>query len=189
MGRPKAGLEVGGQTLISRVLTPLADICREVIVVARHPVDFLEFKYRIVRDLVPGQGPLGGLATGLFYARFPMALTLACDLPLIHPEVLDYIARKALAAPQGARAVVPRTKLGWQPLVAAYSASCLSAARALLAEDRHKVEALVERGVYWQAIPEEEIRALDPDLDSFLNVNTPGDLAEARTRMATATPS
>ncbi len=183
MGRPKAGLEVGGQSLIGRVLNQLRPICGEVMLVTRHPVDFIDFKVKIVRDLVPGQGPLGGLATGLFYARHPWALTVACDLPFLHGPLLAHLAGKTANLPQGPRAIVPRTRDGWQPLVAVYSRDCLKPALRYLAQGRRKLDDLQIRGVHWEAVDEEELREIDGNLLSFTNINTPEDLDLARSSL------
>ncbi|MEW5721753.1 MAG: molybdenum cofactor guanylyltransferase [Thermodesulfobacteriota bacterium] len=183
MGRSKAGLLVGDQALVDRVLGPLGRLCREVIIITRDITEFLEYRQMVVQDLVPGQGPLGGLATGLFYARFPWSLTLACDLPFLKPEILDLIARKTLGTGGGPRAVVPRTTLGWEPLVAAYSRACLTPVLRLLDQGERALDKLSLSGVRWQSIPEHELRAVDPDLDSFTNLNTPEELERARIRL------
>jgi molybdopterin-guanine dinucleotide biosynthesis protein A len=181
MGRPKAMLDVGGVTLVGRVLAKVAPLCREVILVTRRPSDFLSLNVTTVRDLIPGQGPLGGLATGLFYAHYPWALVLACDLPFLQTRLLDYLIRRALNLPPGPRAVVPRNAEGWQPLVAMYSRSCLGPARTRLGEGRRKVGDLREKLVNWLAVDEEEFQGVGLDFSSFDNVNTPEDLASART--------
>ncbi len=179
MGRPKPGLELGGETLLGRVLSQVRPLCREIILVTRRPSDFLEFGERTVRDLLPGQGPLGGLATGLFYARHRLCLTLACDLPFLNPAILRLVIETAQAGPRGARVTAPRTSDGWQPLVAVYSRECLKPAMELLAEGGHKVGELMHKGVHWHAVPENILRTAEEDLRSFVNVNTPEDLARA----------
>ena len=181
MGRSKAGLELGGESLINRVLKILTPICQEVIVVTRRPSDFLDLDVMVVRDLVPGQGPLGGLATGLFYARQAWALALACDLPFLRPSLLGHLARKALAAPRGPRSVVPRTEGGWEPLLAVYSRDCLPKIREVLDKGGRKLYELRTQGVTWQEVGLDELRAVDQDLVSFFNINTPDDLEQAKT--------
>jgi len=180
MGRPKAGLELGGKPLVHHVLETASSICREIILVTGRITELLDFRHKIVRDLVPGQGPLGGLASGLFYARYPLALTLACDLPFLQASLLALLAREASNAPSGPLAVVPRTSSGWEPLVAVYSKDCLPIIQKLLADGRRKVEDLRIPAVRWREIPENDLRAVDPDLSSFINVNTPGDLERVR---------
>ena len=180
MGRDKTELTLGGRTLTEITIEHLKPFCRELIVVTRRPTDFLDHDCKIVRDLDPGQGPLGGLITGLFYAHYKWCLTLGCDLPFLKPAVLELIADKTLTAKAGARALVPRTSDGWQPLVAAYARECLKPARRFLEGGERKLDRLAQGGVVWEAIAEEEIRALDPDLSSFINLNTPEELAKAR---------
>ena len=180
MGCPKAMLDLGGETLMGRVLAQARPLCREIILVTRRPSEFLNLNVKTVRDLVPGQGPLGGVATGLFYAHYPWALVLACDLPFLHEKLLDYIIRRALPLPLGPRAVVPRNSAGWQPLAAMYSRSCLGPARTLLREGGRKLGDLRGKRVNWLAVDEEEFQSVGLDFSSFDNVNTPDDLACAR---------
>lgn len=185
MGRPKFLMELGGMPLLSRVISQAAPFCREIILVTQKPTDFLDYNLKIVRDLEPGLGPLGGLATGLFYMQSPWALTLACDLPFLHAPLIDLLIRQVGAGKaSGPRAFVPRTADGWQPLVAMYSKECLTVARRLLGNRRRKIEDLREHGVHWQAIGEADLRAVDPELTSFINLNTPDDIERARARLA-----
>ena len=181
MGRPKACLELDGQTMIGRVLNQLEPICREIFIVTRHPEQFTRFRVKIVRDLVCGQGPLGGLATGLFYAHNHWSLAVACDLPFLNPALLTGLAQKALTLPDGPRALVPKTDKGWEPLIAVYSRQCIKPVSRLLARGWLKLEGLQHNGVLWHAFSEEEIRTYDPGMTSLTNINTPQDLDRART--------
>lgn len=183
MGRPKAGLDVGGESLVGRVVRILQTLCAEVLIVTKSPLDFLEFNTKIVRDLIPGQGPLGGLATGLFYSRRPWVLTLACDLPCLKSDLLVLLLETARAAPAGPRVIVPRTKDGWQPLVAVYSPLCLKPIRRYLQSGGRKVDEIRRHGVIWHEVGEDQLRAVDPDLESFTNINTPEELELVRSHL------
>ncbi|MEW6265485.1 MAG: molybdenum cofactor guanylyltransferase [Thermodesulfobacteriota bacterium] len=183
MGRPKSALDLGGRTLVNRVVERLAPLCLEVLLVAKRPLDFLDSDLRIVRDLEVGQGPLGGLSTGLFYARTAWTLVAACDLPFLQPRLLNLLAEKALGAPPGPRAFVPRTTGGWHPLLAVYSKACLAPIQACLTRGIRKVDDLRFHGLKWIALEEAELKASDPELVSFVNVNTPEELAAARFRL------
>ena len=182
MGRPKAHLELDGRTILERVRAVLAPKVSRLLVVTNQPTDYLDVDLEIARDLVPGQGPLGGLATGLFYTRTDWALLLACDLPFVRPEVVDYLARTALEKTAGARALIPYHAKGWEPLLAAYGRGCYPAARRLLRSGGSLLD-LRDAGVRVQAVDEETLRGLDPDLESFINLNTPEDLARAQERL------
>jgi molybdopterin-guanine dinucleotide biosynthesis protein A len=184
MGRPKTELRIGGRPLVDRVIAPVAELCRDVMLAARSTVDFLQYEHRVVRDFLPGQGPLGGLAAGLFFSRHPWMLVVACDLPFLQPRLLSHLIERALALPPGPRVAAPQTAEGRQPLVGLYHQSCLPHMRKFLDQGRRKVDELIELGVIWEGVPEAELRAIDPELDSFFNVNTPEDLAEAESRLA-----
>ncbi len=67
MGRPKAWLRLGSETLLQRVVRRLEPVASPLVVVAAEGQDLpdLAGKARVVRDRVPGQGPLEALRTGL----------------------------------------------------------------------------------------------------------------------------
>ena len=183
MGMPKADLDLGGRTLITRVLDQLEPLCAEVMIVGRSMTDMIESDHKLVRDLVPGLGPLGGLVTGLFYARYAWTLVAACDLPFLDRGVLELIITEALRAPAGPRAVVPKTECGWQPLIAAYSKTCLGPARKALNAGLRKVDALKNHGIIWHSLTTDHPRDSDNALNPFINLNTPAELAQARRRI------
>lgn len=74
----------------------------------------------VVSDLRPGFGAWSGLHTALSYARADLVLILACDLPLITPELLKTLAAEA----EGFDTVVPQQPDGrLQPLCGVYRRS------------------------------------------------------------------
>ena len=185
MGKPKADLDIGGRPLIDRVIDRVRLVCEHVVIVTRRPLDFLDHDLTVVKDLVPGQGPLGGLATGLAFSRHHWSLVAACDLPFLKVGVLRYLIEQALEEPEGPRAVVPKTQGGWQPLVAVYSSPCIKPALRLLAAGGRKVDDLRFQGVGWHSVEAARFLPFDPGLESFINVNTPDQLVEARIRVDT----
>ena len=189
MGRSKAELNLGGRTMAERAVDVMSEVCREVVIVTAKPLEFIDFKGKIIRDVIPGQGPLGGLVTGLIFARTPWVLTAPCDVPFLKAGILRIIAEKALAARGGPRVVVPRTTGGWQPLIAAYSRECLGPARKLLEAGGRKMDDLRFNGAAWESIDAEVFKAVDPKLLSFFNINTPEDLATADALFKGADPN
>lgn len=183
MGRTKALLEIGGASLLQRVASHVEAVCREVIIVTRDPSALADMDYRIVKDLAPSQGPLVGVTTGLFYARYPWSLITACDLPFLKREFLDKLAGLTRDVARGPKAIVPQTPDGWQPLAAAYHKDCLKPAQRLLALGERKLDNLRDHGVKWISVPADSFRDVDPELESFINVNTPDEFEKARTRI------
>ncbi len=179
MGVDKTLLSVDGEALIARVVATVGEVCAHTIVVTNRPEALAEAglpaDVPIACDEVPYQGPLGGLVTALAGAPDEWVLAVAADMPHLSAEVV----RALWDARGGADAVVPMTDKGPEPLLALYSRACLPAARKVLASGRRRLVALF-REVKVVEIPIDSLRGVDPDLKSFVNVNTPEELAEAR---------
>jgi len=129
---------------------------------------------RVVSDLLPGAGPLGGLYTAIRAASPARALVVACDMPFLTAPFL----RRLVAAAAGVDAVVPRTADGYHPLCAVYAPSAAEPIRRRIESGRLKViDALADLRV--REIGPEEIAPYDPDGILFFNVNTPDDYQRA----------
>lgn len=181
MGRPKALIAIGGQTLIERtadVLHALQPTVSEVFVVGVLPA-YAALGLRCVPDGVPGQGPLGGIATALRHAAEDRTLIVACDMPNLSADLL----RAMLATTGDEDALVPELMSAdgsrAEPLHAIYRHSCLAAIDACLARGELKTTAFFD-AVNVRRLDEEWLRRYDPTLASFINVNTPAELRAAR---------
>ena len=119
MGRDKADLQVGGQSLLVRTACVLSEVVDEILVVGRDSFSSaLPHSVRAVPDEVPGIGPLGGLLSGLRRTTYPYAVVVACDLPFLDAGVLRHL----LTLAPGYDAVVPFVGGHNQPLHAVYRA-------------------------------------------------------------------
>lgn len=173
MGQDKAWIELDGEPLIKRVADVLAQVADEVIVVANEP-RYASLGLRVVKDRYPNGGALGGIATGVGAAAHDTVLVAACDMPFLSPAVW----RLLLARAGEADVVIPRIGGEYETLHALYTKACLPHMARALAEDRLRVIAFFDQ-VRVLAIDEPELRAVDPGLRSFTNVNTPEELASA----------
>jgi molybdopterin-guanine dinucleotide biosynthesis protein A len=91
-GADKPALEVGGTTLLERVLAAVADAGRIVVVGPARP---LSPPVIWCREDPPGGGPVAALAAGLAHVEADVVLTLAADLPWIAPAVPALLAALA----------------------------------------------------------------------------------------------
>ena len=174
MGKNKAFIEVNGQRIIDRTKNLLAELFDEVLLVTNSPLDYLDLNLRLVADHCPGKGALGGIYTGLFHASYSHAFVAACDMPFLNKALIARLATLSLSP--GYDIVIPKTEDGLQPLHAVYSQKCLPFVENLLRENNLKIIDFFPR-VKKREVSTEEIRPLDPQLVSFLNINTPEDLA------------
>jgi molybdenum cofactor guanylyltransferase len=172
MGKNKAFIEVGGVPIIERIHTLFKTLFYETVIVTNEVELFRNFEAKVHRDLIPGQGALGGLYTGLYYSSFPRAFCVACDMPFLKGSVIQYLIEKI----EDYDVVVPRTKDGLQPLHAIYSKNCLTPIRKIMEQKQFKIIDFYPM-VKVNIVEENEFRRLGLARESFLNVNTPEELS------------
>jgi molybdopterin-guanine dinucleotide biosynthesis protein A len=183
LGRPKALVRFGGVPLVLRAASAAFAVSEDVVVVSRGPLagqiqEILFAGPRVVRDQMRARSPLVGLLAGAEALRTETVAAIACDLPFIRPSLLSRLFREA----RGHDAAVPRWPDGRvEPLVAVYRrVALLRALRSSLAAGDRSNLAMLARLRDVRFVPVGSLRSLDPGLRSFVNVNTPRDLARAR---------
>jgi molybdopterin-guanine dinucleotide biosynthesis protein A len=191
MGTPKAALEWHGSTLLRRVVGIVARSVEGPVVVVRAPgqaLPALPSGVEVVDDAREGRGPLQGLAAGLAAvgATASAAYASSTDVPLLHPR---FIRRVLSALDDDVDVVLPHVGGFPHPLAAAYRTDLLPEIDRLISEDRMRPAFLFEacrvRRLDTAALLQDPaLAALDPDLDSVLNLNEPGDYDDARARPA-----
>jgi len=174
MGRDKALLEIHGRTLLGRTVEILSGITEDIQVVGRSSLPADCPPTRLTADIAASAGPLGGLHAGLRCAVHDLVICTACDYPFLSPAVLLLLAERAA----GHDAAVPRVAATAHVTQAVYSSRLLPAIEAQLAAGHYRVQdVLTGHRVGW--VDEAELRPLDPDLRSLMNVNTPEDWEQA----------
>jgi molybdenum cofactor guanylyltransferase len=189
MGMPKAALEWHGSTLLSRTVGILARATGgPVIVVRASGQDLPELPERtvVVDDPRDGKGPVQAIAAGLaaLDGRADAAFVSATDMPFLHPAFIRRVLR-ALQEREETDVALPVARGYPQPLAAAYRVRLAPRAERLVKEDRLRPaflfdECTVERLGDGALKADALLAALDPDLDSVLNVNTQADYQDAR---------
>lgn len=191
MGAPKAALEWHGSTLLRRTTGILARVADGPVLVVRAPgqeLPPLPPQVEVVEDPAEGLGPVQGLAAGLaaLCGRADIAFVSSTDMPFLHPA---FVRRVLRAAADGADVGLPLARGYPQPLAAAYRVALAPVAARLVEEQRLRPAFLFEQCQVTR-LDEAALRAdpvlaaLDPDLDSVINVNSPDDYAQARARQA-----
>ena len=104
-------------------------------------------------------------------------MIVACDLPYLSAEWLDWLLSRALRS-RGA-AIIPQTGRGIEPLAAVYRRECAAPIAAALARGVRKVSDVVAELRVDLVYPCEWGR-IDPSGLILRNMNEPGDYEEAR---------
>jgi len=175
MGTNKAFLEINGQRMIDQIVDIFKNTFEEVILVTNSPIEYLHLDLRIVTDLVPNKGALGGIFTGLFYASFHHIFVTACDMPFLNKGFIDYMVSKA----GNFDAVVPLSSDGLEPLHAIYSKRCIRHIETQLESDDLKITNFYPK-VRVKEISHHEILSFDPKSSLFFNINTTEDMEKVR---------
>ena len=193
MGSPKAALEWHGSTLLRRTVGILARATGGPVVVVRahgQELPGLPEGILVVDDPREGKGPVQGISAGLaaLRDRADAAFVSSTDLPFLHPAFVRRVL-SVLADGAGTDVALPIAHGFRQPLAAAYHVSVAEAAERLVAEDLLRPDFLFDQCTVETlddaALKQDPVlAALDPDLDSAVNVNTPADYQAARARPA-----
>lgn len=177
MGEDKRFLSVGESTLFERSLAALLSIFHNVCVVIAQDSPPLQADVPVFRDLVPNSGSLGGLYTGLREAHTDYVFVAACDMPFLNPEAVRHL----VSLKDQADIVMVRLESGLQPTHALYSRRCLPIIEEMVRIHQVKLQHLAAHpSLHVRLVAESELREIDPDGWSFLNINTPADLEAAR---------
>ena len=179
LGHDKVLETVGNVSLLKRVISCVSLIGNEIIIVAAEEqtasglVDYT--KLRIVTDIYPGKGPLGGVFTGLANSTSFHNLVVASDMPFLNHALLHYMMQ--LSA--NFDLVVPRVGNLVEPLHAVYTKSCLTHIERMIKQNKLSIYQLFHL-VRVKYVEAEEIERFDPEHLSFFNINTEADLERAR---------
>jgi len=176
-GADKARLAIGGARIIDRQLAALAAVADDIRIVANDRERYAGLGLRVIADVVPEAGPLGGLYSALLDATHDRMLILACDLPFVTPALLQRLVEES-GTGEEIDAVVPRSARGLEPLCALYFRRCAGRVLARIERGELAVGGLAADLRVHELGPE----ALAPydDGSLFENVNTPHDHARAR---------
>jgi molybdopterin-guanine dinucleotide biosynthesis protein A len=180
MGRDKASLPFGPEQMLERVVRLIGEVVdpANVVVVAapQQAAPALPRGVTVAHDSREYRGPLEGLSTGLasLTGRVDAAYATGCDVPLLAPGFVDYMF-DALGEYDIA---VPCDGEFHHPLAAVYRVGVLAKIQELLAADRLRPRFLFDE-VRTREIPVDELRAVDPELTTLRNLNSPEDYQAA----------
>lgn len=201
MGRDKAFLPFGGRPLIERTLETLDRHFDEVLLVANEAARYAHLGRRVVADLRPGAGALGGIYTAIALTTGEAAgsaspthvFLCACDMPFLDDALVDLLLAEAAREMDGhlPDVVVPEdpdapdSSAGLHPLCAVYGRGTLGPIERRLAEGRLKVIGFYDDVRVRRVGPDAFARAGVPR-HALMNANTPEDLALAEAILARA---
>jgi molybdopterin-guanine dinucleotide biosynthesis protein A len=174
MGREKASLRIGEKTIIEEQRDSLSKLFEEIIIVTNALDNFGNMKAKVVNDIVPDSGPLGGLYSGLAVSSNIQSFLIGCDMPFVNLNLIEYMIQQI----EENDIVIPASSKGVETLFAIYSINCLETIRRQIELKNLKLlEILNFHNVRY--ISQEEVGRFDPDEFAFFNVNSPKEYEKA----------
>jgi molybdopterin-guanine dinucleotide biosynthesis protein A len=180
-GEEKSLRAVEGKPMICRVMEALLPVVDELVVSVRDErqrdlvFPFLSegnhaFAYDQLRDI----GPLAGVLESLKAARGEYVFIVACDMPFVNSKAIDFLFGKA----RGHDAAVPMGSNDYlEPLHAVYRrVPMIRAVEESLCQGEHRISAPLRHLKDVVYVPFDEIRAVDPELKTFRNINRAEDM-------------
>jgi molybdopterin-guanine dinucleotide biosynthesis protein A len=174
MGQNKALMPLGGHRLIDRVVHVLEGIFAELLLVTNSPEIYAGLGVRMVSDVFPEKGSLGGIYSAIYHASAPYCFVVACDMPFLQAPVIRYLIEHITDHD----VVIPDVYGEMQPLHAIYHKTCLAPIRQCLAADRLKIIGFLP-DMRVRIVTTGEILPFDPALRTFQNLNTPEEFQAA----------
>jgi molybdopterin-guanine dinucleotide biosynthesis protein A len=171
MGQPKAWLPFGSESMLQRIVRLLREAAQPVVVVAAAGQDLpdLPEDVRLAVDALPARGPLQGMAAGMDAMSdvVDFAFATSTDAPFLKPawimRLTELIGEDDIAIPMVG---------GFQhPLAALYRVAAVRPKiERLLQRDQLRLSLLADCA-RTRIVPEDELRDIDPALETLRNLN------------------
>ncbi len=181
-GQDKARVRLGGEMMLTRTCRLVHEVSGSVSVVADRESRYADSDVRVVEDLWPGEGPLGGILTSLLATAETDGgrdwnFIVSCDMPFLTREWLTFLIGRALAS--SAQVVLAHSAVGPEPLCACWRTGAAETLREALERGVRKVTDAVAL-LRSEVLDERDWKRFDSAGRLFWNMNTAADYEEAR---------
>lgn len=178
LGRDKAFEKIDSSTSIERVIDSASSVSDTLFIVVNDTEKYRSFSsdsVTVIRDRIPGIGPIGGILTGLEASEDAFDLALSCDSPFLKPRLLRFMLEES----EGFDVTLADVEGRLHPMPGVYSKACIEPIADSIRHGQRKIISFFE-DVNVNIIDSETIKKYDRDLYSFFNINNEEDLEKAR---------
>ncbi len=92
MGFEKSEIVYRKQTFLAGAIALLENFTTDIIISSHHKIDV---NYPVIEDDIKNCGPIGGLWSCLQHIKHQKAIVIPIDMPLLNPEIIDYLLKNA----------------------------------------------------------------------------------------------
>jgi molybdenum cofactor guanylyltransferase len=174
MGFDKCEVRVNGKLLIEIIAKQLEQVFENVILISNDKYKFKDINYKVLEDIIPNSGPLGGIYTALTHANSKFTFVTACDMPVINLKYIKFMIE--IIKSQGFNGVASYNSGYIEPMYAFYSRSMLSTFKKELKENNFKLHNVINK-CNMHIVIEEKVREFSSNMNIFTNLNYKSDLS------------
>lgn len=175
-GFDKQTIRIGGKLIAEWIACELLCVLDDVTLVTNQPALYRNARIRVVEDIYPNMGPLGGIHAGLMRCEHDIAFVTACDMPNIDLDYLRFLKREAIKGKNGFDAMAVRLDNGmFEPMQALYPKHAVPQIEEMLSRGERKTADLLQR-LNTRYLSEEELIPFGGKETLFFNMNTPEEI-------------
>lgn len=162
----KAFASIAGQPVVQIILDKFKHFFNETLIISNEPQLYEKLGYAIYPDVFPGLGPVAGIHSALYHARYDRVFVMGCDMPFMNMALVKFL----LDSLEDYECVVPELDSHLQPLSAVYSKKCLPVLTQCLENDKLKLVRVFEE-LYTRVITNQQMEDFGNPREIFMNVN------------------
>jgi len=169
MGFDKQLIEINNEYLIDKIIKELIPKFKQIIIISNTPKLYNLKEIEVYSDIIKDVGPLGGVYTGLKYAKSKYSYIIACDMPNINHDYIDYI-KSIVESDNVCQAVITKYKNWIEPFNAVYSKELISKIEKYFDGNERSINKFLENSDV-KFIEEDIARNFSYNWDMFVNLN------------------
>ena len=173
-GSDKSLHEFNGKPMISHTYDAVKKLFDEIYIIASEVEKFSFLDVKVIPDIIPGLGPIGGIYTALekiVESPAERVFIFPCDMPFLCSEFIEYMT----TIPDIYDIIAPEVNGLYQPLHAIYSKSCINNIKRNIELEDYRMSGFYE-GLNIRTVNEEEIGYYDDPFRMFRNINFKEDM-------------
>lgn len=171
----KGLLTINGKTIIERSLDVLSRVFSKIVINTNMPEIYFHFGVPLIGDIKKEKCPMTGVLSVLVATGEDSVFVVACDMPFISEELIRYMVasfkRQEARGKGQVDAVIPVFNGKPEQLFGIYTKSVIKTMEDAMYKGQKSINGILNRlNVLY--IGEEEVRSIDDDGRSFVNINT-----------------
>ncbi len=177
MGFDKRFIEIQNKTMIDYQIEKLYKAFERILLVTDDTSLFSNYPCEVIKDEFEEVGVLGGIYTGLKNSQTMYNYVLACDMPSINYNYIQYMKDLLREAPKEYDGLITQYGEWIEPFNACYHKKLMGPLKYAI-ENGHRRLSQILQDADVLYVDEETARGFSPDWGMFTNLNSADDLSK-----------